>query len=40
VRYPIGAIPVIDRDEKLEGIVCRTDLIRMLINDGHVESWA
>jgi len=40
VRYPIGAIPVIGRDEKLEGIVCRTDLIRMLINDGHVESWA
>jgi CBS domain-containing protein len=40
VRYPIGAIPVIDEDEKLRGIVCRTDLIRMLINDGHVESWA
>lgn len=40
VRYPIGAIPVIGSDETLEGIICRTDLIRMLINDGHVESWA
>lgn len=40
VRYPIGAIPVIGADEQLEGIVCRTDLIRMLINEGHVESWA
>lgn len=40
VRYPIGAIPVIGPDDKLDGIICRTDLIRMLINDGHVESWA
>jgi CBS domain-containing protein len=40
VRYPIGAIPVIGPDDRLEGIVCRTDLIRLLINDGHVESWA
>lgn len=40
VRYPIGAIPVIGPNDRLEGIVCRTDLIRMLINDGHVESWA
>jgi len=40
VRYPIGAVPVIGQDDRLKGIVCRTDLIRMLINEGHVESWA
>ena len=40
VRYDIGAIPVISKDDKLEGIVCRTDLLRMLINNAHIESWA
>ncbi|WP_417534228.1 HPP family protein [Marinobacterium stanieri] len=40
VRYDIGAIPVIDDQDRLQGIVCRTDLLRMLINNAHIESWA
>ncbi len=40
VRYAITAVPVINRDDKLEGIVCRTDLIRMLINEEGLDSWA
>lgn len=40
VRYDIGAIPVIDDQDRLQGIVCRTDLLRMLINNARVESWA
>ncbi|MGB2130482.1 MAG: HPP family protein [Marinobacterium sp.] len=40
VRYDIGAIPVINAQEQLEGIICRTDLLRMLINNAQIESWA
>lgn len=40
VRYAITAVPVINSDDKLEGIVCRTDLIRMLINEEGLDSWA
>ncbi len=40
VRYDIGAIPVIDEQDQLQGIVCRTDLLRILINNARVESWA
>ncbi|GAA0689153.1 hypothetical protein GCM10009104_14400 [Marinobacterium maritimum] len=40
VRYAITAVPVISSDDKLEGIVCRTDLIRMLINEEGLDSWA
>lgn len=40
VRYAITAVPVIGSDEKLQGIVCRTDLIRLLINQSGLDSWA
>lgn len=40
VRYAITAIPVINADDRLQGIVCRTDLIRMLINEEGLDSWA
>ena len=40
VRYAITAIPVINADDQLQGIVCRTDLIRMLINEEGLDSWA
>ncbi|MBA4501022.1 CBS domain-containing protein [Marinobacterium marinum] len=40
VRYAITAIPVISNDDRLTGIVCRTDLIRMLINEEGLDRWA
>ncbi|KAA0874773.1 CBS domain-containing protein [Nitrincola tapanii] len=40
VQYPIGAIPVIGERNELLGIISRTDLVRLLINDAQVESWA
>lgn len=40
VRYAITAIPVIATDERLEGIVCRTDLIRILLNEEGLDRWA
>jgi len=40
VTYPVHAIPVIDTDGRLSGIITRTDLLRLLINNARVESWA
>ena len=40
VNYPIAAIPVISDQDELLGIISRTDLVRLLINDAQVESWA
>lgn len=39
VTYPIKAVLVMDNGE-LQGIITRTDLLRLLINDAHVENWA
>ena len=40
VNYPIAALPVINDRDELVGIISRTDLVRLLINDAQVESWA
>ncbi|GAA0787900.1 CBS domain-containing protein [Marinobacterium sediminicola] len=40
VRYAITAVPVISAEDKLQGIVCRTDLIRILINEEGLDRWA
>lgn len=40
VTYPVRAIPVVDPDGQLAGIITRTDLLRLLINNARVESWA
>lgn len=40
VNYPIAAIPVVSEKNELLGIISRTDLVRLLINDASVESWA
>lgn len=40
VNYPVAAIPVISDKNELLGIISRTDLVRLLINDAQVESWA
>lgn len=39
VNYPVNAILVME-DDQLQGIVTRTDLLRLLINNAHVENWA
>ena len=40
IEYEINAMPVFSRDNQLLGIVCRSDLLRLLISGSHVESWA
>jgi len=40
VNYPVGALPVLGNRNELLGIISRTDLVRLLINDAQVESWA
>lgn len=40
VTYPVHAIPVVDAEQQLAGIITRTDLLRLLINNARVESWA
>lgn len=40
VNYPVRALPVIDDEERVIGIITRSDLLRLLINNARVESWA
>lgn len=40
VHYPVAAIPVVSEKNELLGIISRTDLVRLLINDAQIESWA
>lgn len=40
VNYSVRAVPVIDEKEKVVGIITRSDLLRLLINNARVESWA
>lgn len=40
IEYEINAIPVFDSNNQLLGIVCRSDLLRLLISGSHIESWA
>lgn len=40
IEYEINAMPVFDSNNKLLGIVCRSDLLRLLISGSHIESWA
>lgn len=35
----IGALPVIDHEGKVQGIVTRSDILRVLINQAPVEIW-
>ncbi|NQZ32130.1 MAG: CBS domain-containing protein [Oceanospirillaceae bacterium] len=38
--FEINAIPIFDHNEKLVGIVCRSDLLRLIISGAHIERWA
>ncbi len=40
VEYRISALPIVDNNDKLVGIVTRTDLLRLLITGAHIEGWA
>ena len=38
--YHIGALPVINNEQRLTGIITRTDLLRLLSDYGPLELWA
>jgi acetoin utilization protein AcuB len=38
--YHIGALPVINSDNKLTGIITRSDLLRLISDYGPLELWA
>lgn len=38
--YHIGALPVIDQENKLTGIITRSDLLRLISDYGPLELWA
>ncbi|UTW10003.1 CBS domain-containing protein [Marinobacterium rhizophilum] len=40
VEFDLNAIPIVDADDTLVGIVTRTDLLRLLITGAHIERWA
>lgn len=40
VEFGIGAMPIVDSQDGLVGIVTRTDLLRLLISGAHIERWA
>lgn len=39
IENEINAMPVVDQQDNLVGIVCRTDLLRLLVNGPHLERW-
>jgi len=40
LEFDINGIPILDEQEQLVGIVCRTDLLRLIISGAHIERWA
>lgn len=40
LEFDINAIPIFDHEDQLVGIVCRADLLRLIISGAHIESWA
>lgn len=40
IEFDINALPIFDETENLVGIVCRTDLLRLIISGARIESWA
>ncbi|MDO6515548.1 MULTISPECIES: HPP family protein [unclassified Neptuniibacter] len=35
----INSIPVVNNNDEIVGIVCRTDLLRLLVSGAHLERW-
>jgi CBS domain-containing protein len=40
LEFDINAVPIFDKEEELVGIVCRADLLRLIISGAHIERWA
>ena len=40
IENNINAVPIIDDEDKVIGIICRTDLLRLLISGSNLEGWA
>jgi len=40
IEFNINAVPIFDHNDQLIGIVCRSDLLRLIISGAHIESWA
>lgn len=39
IENDINSIPVVDEKDSVVGIVCRTDLLRLIVSGPHLESW-
>jgi len=39
IENDLNAIPVVNEEDKVVGIVCRTDLLRLLVSGPHLERW-
>ncbi|MCP4588772.1 HPP family protein [Pseudoalteromonas sp.] len=39
IENEINSMPVVDKEDKVVGIICRTDLLRLLVSGAHLESW-
>lgn len=39
IEHEINAMPVVNHEDTLIGIVCRTDLLRLLVSGPHLERW-
>lgn len=39
IENDINAVPVVDDQDQVVGIVCRTDLLRLLVSGPHLERW-
>jgi CBS-domain-containing membrane protein len=40
LEFDINGVPIFDSEEELVGIVCRADLLRLIISGAHIERWA
>lgn len=39
IENDINSIPVVNNEDQVVGIVCRTDLLRLLVSGPHLERW-
>ena len=39
IEHNINSLPIIDKNDKVVGIVCRSDLLRLLVSPANQERW-
>ncbi|MFW1677430.1 HPP family protein [Pontibacter sp. JAM-7] len=39
IEHNINAMPIVDRSDNVVGIICRYDLLRLLVSGPHLERW-